>query len=248
MGVFLADSAGTATVAVSLVGAVLLAAAGVVLLVIGVRGRPSGGQTLTGYPTGYPPAVGYPTPGYPPYPMAPYPPTPQPPRKSTTGLIVGGAVCVVLGALVIAGTVAANVGRSARLSVGDCFTNEILDKSRWQATSCRDADAVLEYAATTDSTGNCPDGKLNKSSYLSVERDGARRCFIPNLLENHCYASERNDESVRPVSCGTAGRVVKVVKRVDGNVDASACPDGSRTVTFPQPKRTYCTERTTGFI
>jgi hypothetical protein len=131
----------------------------------------------------------------------------------------------------------------SRLAVGDCFSNEILDKSRWKSINCRNPEAVLEYAGTTDSSGNCPDGKLDSSGYLSVKHDGSRRCFLPNLLESHCYTSDHNGETIRPVGCAAIGKVVRILTRVDGIADTSACPSGSRSVTFPQPKRTYCSER-----
>jgi hypothetical protein len=253
---YLADSASAVAMAARIIGGLLFPVLGVTLLVIGLRSRwTARRQSSTGYPPGYPPGFPPGTPGYPGpqysgfgYPAGVYPPYPTmspPPRKAGTGLIVTGIVLLVLGAVGIVGVIAVGVGgRSSRLAIGDCFTNEILDKSRWKPASCNNPDAVLEYAANTDSAGNCPDGKLSNSSYLSIERDGARRCFLPNLLERHCYASERNDESVRQVSCGSVGRVVRLVKRLDGTIDTSVCPANSRTVTFPRPKRTYCTERT----
>ncbi|BDB41288.1 MULTISPECIES: hypothetical protein [Mycobacterium] len=227
-------------------------------------GYPAPYPQLPGYPPappGYPPAPpGYPVapPGYPVappgYPVAPpgYYPAPAPlrPKSVGTGLIITGVVLLALGGLGVLGTAALAAGRQSHphMSIGDCFTNEILDSSRWKSTSCQNPDAVLEFAATTDSDGNCPDGKLNHSGYLSVERDGTRRCFVPNLLESHCYAPERNDETVRTVSCATAGKVIRVVKRVDGATDAAACPPNTHGVTFPQPQRTYCTERVQGAI
>ncbi len=173
---------------------------------------------------------------------------PQPPRKSGTGLIITGVALIALSGVSVVGTVALAAGRSTRLAVGDCFTNEILDKQRWKSKSCGNPDAVLEYAAKADAGGNCPDGKLDTSSYLSVEHDGSRRCFIPNLLVSHCYSSDHNGETIRAVSCGAGGSVVRITTRLDNTVDASACPPGARTVTFPQPRRTYCSERVTGVI
>jgi hypothetical protein len=173
---------------------------------------------------------------------------PQPPRKSDKGLIVAGVVLLALSAVGVVGTVALAAGRSSRLAVGDCFTNEILDKQRWKSKSCGNPEAVLEYAAKADAGGNCPDGKLDSSSYLSVEHDGSRRCFIPNLLVSHCYSSDHNGETIRAVSCGAGGALVRITKRLDNTVDTSACGPEARTVTFPQPRRTYCSERVSGII
>jgi hypothetical protein len=173
---------------------------------------------------------------------------PPPPRKSGTGFIISGVVLVALSALGVVGTVALAAGRSTRLAVGDCFTNEILDKQGWKSKSCNNPEAVLEYAAKVDADGHCPDGKLDSSSYLSVEHDGTRRCFIPNLLVSHCYSSDHNGETIRAVSCGAGGTVVRITNRLDNTVDTAVCGPGARTVTFPQPRRTYCSERVDGII
>ncbi|AYE94952.1 hypothetical protein C0J29_09305 [Mycobacterium paragordonae] len=239
-----------AVMAAGVIGALVCTALGVPLLIIGLRNRSARrSQGPIGYPPGYLPGypAGYP-PAFPGYPGGGYAPVPQPPRKSGTGLIVTGVVLLALSALGVVGTVALAAGRSSRLAVGDCFTNEILDKQRWKSKSCSSPEAVLEYAATADAGGNCPDGKLDSSSYLSVEHDGSRRCFIPNLLVSHCYSSDHNGETIRAVSCGAGGTVVRITTRLDNTVDTSACPSGARTVTFPQPRRTYCSERVAGII
>lgn len=232
--------------ALGIIGVVVVAAGGATLLIIGLRSRSAPRtQAPVGYPPGYLP--GYPL-AFPGYLGSGYPPMPQPPRKSGTGLIITGVALLALSALGIVGTVALAAGRSSRLALGDCFTNEILDKQRWKAKSCSNPEAVLEYAAKVDARGNCPDGKLESSAYLSVEHDGYRRCFIPNLLVSHCYSSDHNGETIRAVSCGAGGSVVRITTRLDNTVDTSACPSGARTVTFPQPKRTYCSERVDGII
>ncbi len=237
-----------ATFAVGVIGAFVCTAVGVTLLIIGLRSRSAARMAppigyRPDYPAGYPPAFSAYPGGYGPTPwMA------TPPRKAGGGLIITGIVFVTLGAVGIVGTVALAAGRSSKLAVGDCFTNEILDKQRWKSKSCRNPEAVLEYAATVGSNGTCPDGKLDNSSYLSVEHDGSRRCFIPNLLVGHCYSSDHNGETIRAVSCGAGGTVVRIRTRLDDTVDTSACPPDTRTVTFPLPKRTYCSERVGGII
>lgn len=240
-----------AALAAGIIGALVFAALGVTLLIIGLRSRSRPrGHVPIGYPPGYPPGypAGYPPapPGYSGYPGGAYPP--PPPRRSGTGLIITGVVLLVVSALGVSGTLALAVGRSSRLAVGDCFTNDILDGQRWRSKSCRNPEAVLEYAAKADASGHCPDGKLDSSSYLSVEHDGSRRCFIPNLLVSHCYSSDHNGATIRAVSCAAGGTVVRITTRLDNTVDTSACPSGARTVTFPVPKRTYCSERVGGII
>ena len=132
--------------------------------------------------------------------------------------------------------------RGSSLAIGNCFTNSIAsDPPDWTPHGCTDPDAVLEYAANADSNGNCPDGKRDDSAYLSVEHDGVRMCFAPNMLEGRCYASEHGDRSLRNVSCTTSG-AVRVVKRVDGSTDAT-CPTRTHAVTYTEPKRTYCAQR-----
>lgn len=239
-----------AVMVAGVIGALVCTALGVPLLIIGLRSRSARrSQAPIAYPPGYLPGypAGYP-PAFPGYLGTGYAPLPQPPRNSGTGLIVTGVALLALSALGVVGTVALAAGRSSRLAVGDCFTNEILDKQRWKSKSCSSPEAVLEYAATADAGGNCPDGKLDSSSYLSVEHDGSRRCFIPNLLVSHCYSSDHNGETIRAVSCGAGGTVVRITTRLDNTVDTSACPSGARTVTFPQPRRTYCSERVAGII
>ncbi|MHA7652735.1 hypothetical protein ACX9NE_24175 [Mycobacterium sp. ML4] len=221
-------------------GALVFTAVGLTLLIIGLRSRSAARhQPPVGYPPAYPGYAG----GY-----GPPPWTPQPPPRSGGALIVTGVVLLAVSAIGAIGTVALVAGRSSRLAVGDCFTNEILDNQHWKSTNCRKPEAVLEYAATADSNGNCPDGKLDNSSYLSVEHDGSRRCFIPNLLVSQCYSSDHNGETIRVASCGAGGSVVRIIKRLDNTIDTSACPSGTRTVTFPLPKRTYCSERAGGII
>lgn len=231
----------TAALAAGVVGALICTAIGVTLLIIGLRNRSASRRPIVGYPPGYPSA-------FPGYPGGGYAPMPPPPRKSGTSLIVTGVILLVLSALGIVGTTALAAGRSSRLAVGDCFTNEILDKQRWRSKSCGNPEAVLEYAAKADASGNCPDGKRDSSSYLSVEHDGSRRCFIPNLLVSHCYSSDHNGETIRAASCGAGGALVRITKRLDNTVDTSACGPDARTVTFPQPRRTYCSERVGGII
>ncbi|OBK28844.1 hypothetical protein A5634_19560 [Mycobacterium asiaticum] len=247
----LADSTSGAAMAGAVIGALVLPAVGLTLLILGVRNRARTRRGWVpgypGYPPAYPPTPGYP-PGAPGYAPGGYPPrAPQPP-KAGTGLIISGIVLLAVGALGIIGSMAVVVGRSSHLAVGDCFTNDAVDRHWWQPTSCQDPEAVLEYATKVGSDGNCPDGKLVSSSYLSVEHDGVRRCFLPNLIEGHCYTPERNDETVRTVGCGASGKVIRVVKRVDNTTDTSACPSGTHGVSFPKPKRTYCTERTQGIV
>ncbi|KZS67189.1 LppU/SCO3897 family protein [Mycobacterium ostraviense] len=232
-----------AAMAGTIVGSLLLPVTGVILLIAGIRKRSAAReQASIGYSPGYPPPA-YPAagqPGYGGYPPG-YPMPPQP-KSAGTGLIVTGIVLLAVGALAVVGTLANAVRHSTRLAIGDCLTNAILtDNPDWRPSSCSNKDAVLQYAANTDSIGNCPDGKRNDSSYLSAEHNGVRMCFAANLLQGQCYASEHDDKTVRQTSC-TSG-TVRIVKRVDGGTDASACPKRTRALTYTQPKRTYCTER-----
>lgn len=240
-----------AALAGTIVGSLLLPVTGLILLIVGIRKRSAARkQASIGYSPGYPPPPGY-LPGYPAagqpgyggYPPGyPMPPRPTPPKSAGTGFVVAGMVLLVVGALALVGTLAHAVRHSSRLAIGDCLTNAILtDKPDWRPSSCSNPDAVLQYAANTDSKGDCPDGKRNDSSYLSAEHNGVRMCFAANLLQGQCYASEHDDKTVRQTSC-TSG-TVRVVKRIDGSTNASACPKRTRALTYTQPKRTYCTER-----
>jgi len=253
----LAAAVDAAALAGRITGLLVFPAAGLTLLIVGLVKRSSSRkQARTGYPPGYPPVPpGYPPvpQGYPPpYPGA-YPPImppimapnmPLPPRKPRgTGMIVTGIVLLMLGVLTFAFTVVAVTARHDRLAIGDCYTNDILnDSGAWKPSSCSNAEAVLQYAANADVAGNCPDGKRNDSSYLSAEHRGVRMCFAPNLLQGECYVSEHDGKTVRHASCSTAG-TIRIAKRVDGTTDTSKCPLHTRAVTYPEPKRLFCAER-----
>ncbi|MFV0495699.1 hypothetical protein [Mycobacterium sp.] len=255
---YLAETVGGVGTALRIAGALVLPIVGLVLLIIGLRSRSASRRAArdpraAGYPPqGYPPE-GYPPPGYPPaapgYPPgdpAGYPTGTAPPPKATgggTAMIIAGAVLLALGAAGVLGTAAVIVSTHSRPAVGECFTNDILDNSRWKRSNCQNPEAVLEFAALADASGKCPDHRVKSSRYLSIERDGTRRCFIPNLFVGHCYMAIRNDETVREVTCDTTGKVLRVVARLDGKADMNACPDATHPVTFPRPVRTYCTER-----
>ena len=261
--VYLADTHSVAALAGRIVGSLVLPVAGLILLITGIRKRSAARkQAPVGYPPGYEAAYqpGYQAPpGYPPidprlgqpfppaYPPAggyPMPPQPGRPKPAGTGFIIAGVVLLVLGTLGIVGsTLVGGHHEASGPTIGDCFTNAVVsDPPDWSPHSCTDTNAVLQYAADADSSGNCPDGKQASSAYLSVQRQGVRICFAPNMLEGQCYASEHADKSLRHADC-TEPRTIKVVKRVDGSTDKSACPKHTRAVIYTQPGRTYCTER-----
>jgi hypothetical protein len=261
IAIYLADAGYTAGAMLGrIIGMLLLPVVGVLLLVTGVRKRSAARrQAPGGYPPGYPSPPGYPPqPGYPPPPGYPAPgqpgqaayppgggyqmPPPPKPKSAGTGFIIAGVVCLVLGALGIVGGTLAGTRNSSHLAIGNCFSNSIEnDPPDWTPQSCTDPNAVLEYAANADSAENCPDGKRDDSSYLSVEHNSVRMCFAPNMLEGQCYASEHGDRSLRNASCSTSG-TIKVIKRIDGSTDKSACPSRTHGVTYPEPKRTYCAQ------
>ncbi|ORX14340.1 hypothetical protein AWC27_20700 [Mycobacterium szulgai] len=251
---YLATAVDSAALVGRIAGLLVFPAAGLTLLILGLRKRSSSRkQAWTGYPPappGYPPVPqGYPPPypaAYPPpMPMPPMPPMAPPPRKpGGTGMIVSGAVLLVLGVLTFASIVVTVAARHDRPAIGDCYTNDILNgNGPWKSSSCSNAEAVLQYAANADTAGNCPDGKRNDSSYLSAEHRGVRMCFAPNLLQGQCYVSEHDGKTVRHATCSTAG-TIRIAKRVDGTTDTSKCPQHTRAVTYPEPKRLFCAERT----
>lgn len=260
--VYLADATTAGYLAGRIIGAFVFPVLGLILLITGLQKRSAARkQASIGYQPGYPPPgyppwanhpPGYRSPdqtGYPPvppaggYPMPP--PQPPPPKSAGTGLIVSGIIMLVIGALGLVGsTIAVHTRRSShRLPIGDCFTNDILTSgSNVSPSPCSDPDAVLQYAAKVDSHGMCPDGKRTKSTYLSLERDGARICFVPNLAQGQCYIAEHDDRTIEHTNCATAG-AIRIVKRIEGSSLASDCPGGTRAATYRVPQRTYCTER-----
>jgi hypothetical protein len=246
---YLADTTSPAYLAGRIMAALVLPTVGVILLVLGIKKRSAARrQVPPGYAPGYPPPPGYP-PNYPApgqlgapaYPGGYPPPLPPPAKPAGTGYLVTGVVLLVVGAVAIVLSLVGAASHS-HLSVGDCVTDGILnDKPDWKPSSCTNPDAVLVYAAKADSSGNCPDGKRSDSNYLSVDHEGVRMCFAPNLIEGECYVSDRDAKTIRHASCTTA-RAIRVVKRVDGSNDASDCPKHSRPVKYTEPKRLYCTE------
>jgi hypothetical protein len=241
---YLADIDSAAELAGRIAGALMFPVAGLALLIIGIQKRSAArkqaqfGDPRAYPPPGYPPA--YPGPYQPGYPMPPLSPKPKP---AGTGFIVAGVVLLVLGAMGIVGATLAAIQKSSRLAIGNCFTNTVVsEQPDWSPHSCTDAEAVLQYAGDADSNGNCPDGKQADSAYLSLQHEGIRICFAPNLLEGQCYAAEHADKSLRHADC-TDKDAIRVVKRIDGSTDESACPENTHAVTYARPATTYCTER-----
>ena len=219
---------GTFVQAEKLLLAVLIPVLGLVLIFLGFRRRSAARRDAAGYPaSGYPGDVAA---------------APPRPRSSGIAWIVIGAIVLVLG---VAGDVTAvwPSGTKAPFKAGDCFTTAALTRGDRTPTDCANPDAVLQYAAPANSNGECPDGKLDDSVYLSKEFDNNRYCFALNLIQGDCYLQHKSGkaELFEPASC-TAAHALKIVKRDDGHNDASQCPSGTKSKTFPEPARTYCAE------
>ncbi len=227
-------------------------------------GYPAPYPQLPGYPPappGYPPAPpGYPVapPGYPVappgYPVAPpgYYPAPAPlrPKSVGTGLIITGVVLLALGGLGVLGTAALAAGRQSHphMSIGDCFTNEILDSSRWKSTrlpkSRRCSRVRRDHRLRRQLSG-----RQTQPQRLSLGRTRRHPPLFRTQSSRVTLLCARTQRRNRPHgelrhrrqghSGGEAGR--RRNRR-------RGLPPNTHGVTFPQPQRTYCTERVQGAI
>jgi hypothetical protein len=227
----------------------IAAIAGLVMLIVGLRRHSASRRQPPGYPPG-PAAYSPPPPGYPAQPGQPAepgawgyqsgPPQPIRPKSSGTALIVIGAVLLVFGCLGIVGQIVATVTKGPHFKAGDCFTNATVMTGSGdpKPSDCSDPDAVLEYATKTSEDGNCPDGERDNSMYLSKVYDRERYCFASNLIQGECYVPA-SQQLLDHKDCDAA-KAAKVVKRIDGRNDFSECSAGTRSLTYPDPARTYC--------
>ena len=221
--------------------------AGLTLLIIGLiqRTRPS-----------RPPN---PYPGYPP----PWPHSPHagqwapPPKRRGTGLIVTGAVVLVLG---LAAVGVRDVGSSSndspsrpgrsdaagRVAVGDYVTADDIATRSPRPVDCDDPTAMMEVVYKGGGHADCPDGKAgNETDYTTLVWDDATLCFAANFREGQCYSVNTADTSDAPFrrrACDSPDADVKVVQRFDGTADKGRCPSRSNPIAYVELARVFCLE------
>jgi hypothetical protein len=235
---------------------------GLTLLIAGLRRRSQSSRQRAfdspppgPYPYGYPPpngpVAGYPNqPGPPIYPP-PYPPAypaPRPRGSSGTALIVVGSLLLAFSALGFIGRLG-EVSRQSEHSahVGQCLSQSDFQDSDVTAAprDCANPDSIFEVAAKGDASGNCPDGKIERSEYAFLRKGTTTLCLMLNFKQGQCYTATGTAEnpSFAAANCAAAGPRIKVVKRDDKSSDRALCPAGTKAVSYPTPARLYCLQR-----
>ncbi|GFG99254.1 LppU/SCO3897 family protein [Mycobacterium timonense] len=244
-----------------------LPATGLTLLIIGLRRRSRARRQTPPLPPPYYPSYPYPPPppGHPgPYPAPPtypgYPPRPSP-GKSGTALITVGAVLLTLSGLGILGSIAriasqhdqrashaigqeVPAGPAAVPKIGQCFSEfEVRMGSFKSPSDCANPVATFELAADEGPTAACPDDKRDGSVYSRLANNSHTLCFIANLIQGQCYlqTDPTTTATWTPGDCDNPRLATfKVFKRIDGSVDETQCPAGTKANSYPVPARVYC--------
>ncbi len=234
-------------------GSLLIPAAGLLLLILGIR-RTRTGRASQAMPNWQPPgaAAGYP---YPPPPA--YHPQPKP-SGGAVAMIVSGCVLLVLG---LAGVGVATLsalhalssghGQSSATSpsapeglhVGECITDQQYASAEMspEPTDCNKRAAVYELAHQgTGPTATCPDGLREDSGYAVLFNSSRTYCFVLNVEEGECFHVEPAAQLFSPLDCDDPAANSKIDRVVDGVADPSLCGGGAQGATFPEPARTYC--------
>lgn len=210
-------------------------ATGLTLLIIGLGRRSRARRQAPPLPPPYP--------GYPPRPA---------PGKSGTALITVGAVLLTLSGLGILGNIARVAsqhdrggshtigqgfpsGSVAVPKIGQCFSEfEVRMGSFKSPSDCANPVAT------------CPDDKRDGSVYSRLANNAHTLCFIANLSQGQCYL--RTDPTTTatwtPGDCDNPRlATLKVFKRIDGRIDETQCPAGTKANSYPVPARVYCLAR-----
>ncbi|MEC3916809.1 LppU/SCO3897 family protein [Nocardia sp. CDC160] len=246
--VLVASTADSAKSPAYIAGTLLIPAAAVIMLIVGLVQRsksapkPMAPSPVPAHPG--PPAA----PGYPTAPVYPGPPaTANRPKRRGTGLIIAGVVLLVLW---LAGN-AARAGKSSShdtdLVVGDCVSASDYRHARLNTlrpTPCGDREAVYELAAKPGPGGTCPDGKKLADSDYFVLTDGSNAlCFAANVVVGQCLRVDTQSNPITPVDCADrsgSGTLVRVAARFDGTTDPSRCPTPLESFITDQPARVIC--------
>jgi hypothetical protein len=228
---------------------------------------PPGNPPPGPYPYGYPPPngpinVGYPNqpgpPAPPPYsPAYPSAPPPYPPAypsgypaarprgSSGTALIVIGSVLLAFGVFGFIGRVLTVTSESERSAhVGQCVDLSSFRDNNFNPPpeDCAKPGALFEVVTKGGSSTNCPDGKVQDSTYAFLRNDTTTLCFMLNFTEGQCYAptGTPDNPSFAPTDCDGSLPRFRVDKRIDGNADHTLCSAGTKAVSYPDPARLYC--------
>ncbi|WP_156428040.1 MULTISPECIES: hypothetical protein [unclassified Mycobacterium] len=263
-------------------GSLMIPLIGLILLIIGLvqltrsqkqpppPPQPYGGhpQPPTQFgPPQFPPPPGFGPQGYPSYAQPPgapaYPPPagywpPPRPKRRGMGLIITGAVILVL-SLLVGGLRAAGSGTAAdestgighldsgeSLAVGQCVAQDEFGDGAPTSTDCSDPTATMELASLGGPDAECPDGKRRDATdYTTLFWDNATMCFLANLVEGECYAINMENRFEAPFireDCAGSSATIRIVQRFDDTTDATQCPTATKPISYPRPARLYCLE------
>ena len=220
-----------------------ISAIGLACLIIGLRARNRAVTAVAGLSVD----AGYP---YPPTTPVTYPPQRRQGKWGTT-LIVIGVALLTLGALGIAGGLLRPIYRSPFDTNKSMQFGQCVDQNSFLATrfisepenDCANAANTYELAFRGGPSATCPDGKRDHSVYNRYTDDATILCFALNLKQGQCYQLT-NGAGNLTMTLGDCREPrplqTRVVRRIDGSTDTTACPPGDKTIAYPSPPRVYC--------
>ncbi|MFE3105105.1 hypothetical protein [Nocardia tengchongensis] len=214
-------------------GSLLIPAAGVVLLIVGLvlRNRSKTAPAATADSDK----------------IATEAPTSGLPKHTGTIVAVAGVLVLALGlvaGLTKSGTIST---KDPELAVGNCVSATDYrgaQVGKIKPTACDDTAAVYELAAAPKNGATCPDGKLRDANYFVLTNGNSSLCFAPNVKVGNCYAMQPGVNQIAPADCATKSTptavIAQIAARFEGSTDANQCamPDGA--VVTPQPARVVC--------
>ncbi|MFE2997196.1 hypothetical protein ACFXG4_19545 [Nocardia sp. NPDC059246] len=169
------------------------------------------------------------------------------PKHTGTVVAVAGVLILALGILA---TVTKGAGTTAthdpELAVGNCVTASDYRGAqigKIHATPCDDHTAVYELAASVTNGATCPDGKLRDAGYFVLTDGNHSLCFAPNVKVGDCYSMQADVNQITPVDCASKagpGVTVQIGGRFDGTTDPNQCAIPAGATVTPQPARVVC--------
>ncbi|MTE16156.1 hypothetical protein [Nocardia aurantiaca] len=205
-------------------GTLLIPAAGVVLLVVGLVLRNRTKATPAAEGTG---STGM-------------------PKHTGTIVAIAGVLVLALGLVATVSNSTTSSTHDPELAVGNCVTSSDYRGAqigKIHPTSCDDRAAVYELAASVTNGATCPDGKLRDAGYFVLTDGKHSLCFAPNVKVGDCYSMQADVNQITPIDCASKngpGVTVQIGGRFDGTTDTSKCPIPAGATITPQPARVVC--------
>jgi hypothetical protein len=162
-------------------------------------------------------------------------------RGRGTGLLIAGTIVTLLGiGHVLSYVATAHVSGAVKADVGQCLTAADFKQRHIGAepVDCDRTDATVALVSKGDGEASCPDGERDGSLYPVLKGEKNTVCFAWNLREDQCYVSAVGE--VTPTACTDPAANVKVASRVDGPGGVGECPADGESLTYHEPKLSYC--------